>query len=142
MRESNVLATIMRECCRGAVRLFRNNVAQAWVGQSTRFVRRTTVTVNAGDVLIRAARPLHAGLTKGSADLIGWQAVVITPAMAGRTVAVFTSVEVKSDGGRASDAQLNWQDNVARAGGYAVVARSADDVSAALSNLAGRAPNS
>ena len=70
--EMNTLRGILLHCGRGATRLFRNNVAGAWVGQSRRFSRAETVVVQPGDVLIRNARPLHAGLCEGSSDLIGW----------------------------------------------------------------------
>ena len=32
-----------------------------------------------------------------SSDLVGWTSVVITPAMVGKTVAVFTAIEVKPE---------------------------------------------
>ena len=60
----------------------------------------------------------------GGGDLIGWTPVVITPDMVGCTIAVFTGVEVKTPTGRASEAQLNFIDQVIRAGGYAGIARS------------------
>jgi ribosomal protein S19 len=42
------------------------------------------------------ADPVQFGLCKGSADLIGWKRVTVTPEMVGSTVAVFTSIEVKT----------------------------------------------
>jgi hypothetical protein len=63
----------------------------------------------------------------GGSDLIGWTPVVITPEMIGRTVAVFTAVEVKAPCGKATDAQINFLARVLNAGGYAGIARSTDD---------------
>lgn len=68
-----------------------------------------------------------------SSDLIGFTRVTITPEMVGKTVAVFTAVEVKEPGWicnladartKAQDAFLNW---VLKAGGLAGFARSIDD---------------
>jgi hypothetical protein len=44
----------------------------------------------------RTGRPVQFGLARGSADLIGLRTVTITPDMVGQQVAVFTSIEVKT----------------------------------------------
>jgi hypothetical protein len=76
----------------------------------------------------RSGRVIRYGLHTGSADLIGWQSVVITPAMVGQRFARFVSIEVKTPTGRLSPEQSTWQAAVQRAGGIAVVARSVDDI--------------
>jgi hypothetical protein len=76
----------------------------------------------------RSGRVIRYGLATGSADLIGWQTVVITEAMVGQRFARFLSVEVKTPTGRLSPEQETWQAAVQKAGGIAVVARSVDDI--------------
>ena len=88
------------------LRLFRNNVG-ALKDQQGRFVQF--------------------GLHPGSADLIGWRTVTITPDMVGRQVAVFASVEVKTADGRVRPDQQNWLEQVRKAGGAAIVARSPEE---------------
>lgn len=73
-------------------------------------------------------RHLRYGLLVGSGDLIGWRSVVITPDMVGRHIAQFMSIEVKTPKGVVRPEQLVWADNVRKAGGIAVIARSVDDV--------------
>ena len=75
----------------------------------------------------RTGRPVQFGLARGSADLIGWRTVTITPDMVGQRVAVFTSIEVKTTTGRLTPAQHNWLGVVRGAGGIAGVARSVPD---------------
>jgi len=75
----------------------------------------------------RTGRPVQFGLARGSADLIGLRTVTITPDMVGQQVAVFTSIEVKTQTGRATPAQQNWLHMVRRAGGIAGIARSVRD---------------
>lgn len=75
----------------------------------------------------RTGRPVQFGLARGSADLIGWRTVTITPEMVGTRVAVFTSLEVKTPTGRLTPAQHNWLGAVRGAGGIAGVARSVGD---------------
>jgi len=104
----------------GATRLFRNNVGMAWQGRMLKN--------NRGTVILENARPLHAGLMKGSADLIGWQSVEVTPEMVGKRIAIFTSVEVKGKGTRTTPEQIVWRQNVSDAGGNNVIARSLEDV--------------
>lgn len=99
--------------------VFRNNTGMGWTGES--FVNRQ------GDRVIKNARPLHAGLTKGSSDLIGWKSVLVTPDMVGKTIAVFLAVEVKTGSGRATKEQLNFIDQVRKAGGIAGIARTPEE---------------
>lgn len=75
----------------------------------------------------KTGRPVQFGLAKGSADLIGWRTVVVTPEMVGQRIAVFTSLEVKTPTGRLTPQQRNWQQAVIQAGGIAGVVRSVAD---------------
>lgn len=107
------------------VRIFRNNVGMGWAGR--------LVDNSNGRVTLENARPLHAGLLKGSGDLIGWKTVEVTADMVGTKLAVFTSVEVKREkGGRTSEAQDQWRKVVKENGGIAIIARSDEE---ALANI-------
>lgn len=124
MSEMGTLREILLACSRGATRLFRQNTGQGWVGQSRRFSRAETVVVQPGDVLIRNARPLHAGLCEGSSDLIGWTQR--------DGAAVFTAIEVKAERGRVTPEQAQFIDVVNAAGGVAGVVRTVADAEAVL----------
>ena len=116
MTETNLLRQILLEVSKRLpnVRLFRNNVGLGWAGK--------LVNISAlGVTAIQNARPLRAGLCEGSSDLIGWTSVEITPEMVGRRVAIFTAVEVKKPGGKATAEQLNFLQRVQDAGGIAVL---------------------
>jgi len=63
----------------------------------------------------------------GGSDLIGYRQVVIGPEHVGRTMAVFTAVEVKTATGRATKEQTAFVEHVKQAGGIAGVVRSVDD---------------
>lgn len=93
--------------------IFRNNVGNAWVGE---LIRRTSDSVT-----LRNPRPLHAGLSVGSSDLIG-----VTPS--GR----FLAVEVKTLTGRVRPEQQKFIDAVNRIGGIGIIARSVDDALKAI----------
>jgi hypothetical protein len=73
--EQTIQQEIRIACSQGPVRLFRNNT---------------------GTLRDANGRPVQFGLCKGSADLIGWKRVTVTPEMVGSIVAVFTSIEVKT----------------------------------------------
>ena len=75
----------------------------------------------------RTGRPVQFGLARGSADLIGWRTITITPEMVGQRIAVFTSIEVKTTTGHLTPAQQAWMGTVRTAGGIAGVARSVRD---------------
>ena len=81
----------------------------------------------------RTGRPVQFGLARGSADLIGWRTITITPDMVGRQVAVFTSIEVKTERGRVRPEQHAWLSTVQQSGGIAGIARSVADASQIIS---------
>jgi hypothetical protein len=112
MSEQSIQQHIRLACSIGTCRLFRNNTG-------------TLRDIN--------GRPVSFGLFKGSADLIGWRSVTITPEMVGQQVAVFTSIEVKSSSGRVKPEQQQWLNAVQAAGGIAGVARSVEDAMDLLS---------
>jgi hypothetical protein len=104
--EQQIQQHIRLTCSTRATRLFRNNT---------------------GTLRDQNGRPVQFGLCKGSADLIGWKRVTVTPEMVGQQVAVFTSIEVKTPTGRLRPEQQQWLDAVQAAGGIAGVARSVSD---------------
>ena len=100
-------------------RLFRNAVAQAWTGR--------LLSADQGIVTLARAQRIQAGLAPGSADLVGWTSIEVTPDMVGRRIAIFTSAEVKTTRGRVEEGQEHWLRVVAEAGGLSGVVRSEDD---------------
>jgi hypothetical protein len=82
---------------------------------------------NTGTLRDQHGRPVSFGLCKGSADLIGYRTITITPDMVGQQVAVFASIEVKTPTGRIRPEQQAWLETVQAAGGIAGVARSVED---------------
>ncbi len=126
MSEADIQNRILRLAV-GAVRLFRNNVGQGWVGKSRRIEQTGMAWLKKGDVVVSGARPLHAGLCEGSSDLIGWRTITITPDMVGQRVAVFTAIEVKSERGRPTPEQRAFVAAVRAMGGRAGVAWSEQD---------------
>lgn len=132
-QEAQLIAEILRcHGARGDMRIFRQNTAQGWAGQARRINERTWVYVTPGDVVVRNAWPLHAGLCTGSSDLIGWHIREVTPDLIGQRVAVFAAIEAKAASTRLTAAQRRFLDAVDRAGGVAGVARSAEDVAVIL----------
>lgn len=116
--ESDVMRKIQIALSTVGARVFRNNVGLGWVGKIQRFTQagRIIIDVQPGDILIRQARPLHAGLIEGASDLIGWS-------HDGR----FLACEVKDLRGRPTKTQENFINAVKASGGIAFVARSNDE---------------
>lgn len=108
--------------------VFRQNVGMGWQGDVTVIKKACAVQLHAGDVVIRRARPLHAGLIKGSSDLIGWRSIPVSSLPPDAVIAQFVAVEVKTNTGESSPEQRHFVRMVQQAGGLAGVARSPDDV--------------
>ena len=102
-----------------SVRLFRNNVGKVWTG----------IVVSSRDrqVILSNCRPFHAGLIKGSSDLIGWNTVTVSQEMVGKKIAVFTAVEIKTSKVRTTPEQVVFIENVNKAGGIAGVVYNEQD---------------
>ena len=106
MTEQALQQRILLALGRGATRLWRNNT---------------------GMLRDQQGRPVRFGLCEGSADLIGYHSVTITPDMVGQRLAVFTAVEVKTPTGRPTPEQTAFLKHIQDAGGRAGIARSIDD---------------
>jgi hypothetical protein len=120
----------------GDTRLWRNNVGTGWTGQATRVSAGNLAAMarglRPGDVVIRAGRPLHAGLCVGSSDLIGLRSLVVGPELVGQRIARFAAVEVKSPTGRLTKDQAAFIETIQRLGGLAGVARSPEEAAGIL----------
>lgn len=127
MTEADLMRAIQIHASKLGLRLFRNNNGTGWAGVTSR--------VNATDMLIRNARPLHAGLGTGTSDLIGWTPLLVKPEHVGLTLAVFTAAEIKSSKGRLTDQQRNFIETVNTSGGIAVCARSVSDLEGAVKHV-------
>lgn len=111
--------------------LFPNRVAKAWVGQLKSYINGRLELLN--------ARPLEAGMGVGSSDLLGVTRITITPKMVGRTVAVFTAVEVKVGKDRLSKEQAEFLALVKSWGGIAVECRdTVDGLAVAVASFVGK----
>ena len=108
MNETQIQQQIRLSCSQGPARLWRNNSGKLPDPKTGRWVQ------------FGVASP-------GGSDLIGYRQVVIGPEHVGRTMAVFTAVEVKSATGRATAEQRAFIQHVKQAGGIAGVVRSVDE---------------
>lgn len=122
-----VQETIIEASKLGA-RLFRNNVGLGWIGKIIRITKEIKLNLRPGDMVIRNARALHAGLCEGSSDAVGFVPILITQEMVGKIVPIFASIESKTGKGQLSEKQENWINMVLEFGGIAGVARNLDDL--------------
>lgn len=106
MSETNLLRQIQLAIgSKPDYRVFRNQVGVGFVGKPPNLTR------------------VSMGLCPGSGDLIGWVTRVIQPEDVGHKIAVFTSIEVKTDKGRIREGQAKWLEAVVRSGGIASIVR-------------------
>ena len=135
MSEQKILKETLLKFSTLGGRIFRNNVGTAWIGSSKFINKSQMIKVNPQDVVVRKARPLHAGLCKGSSDAIGWMPVTITKEMVGQKIAVFTAVEVKTAKVRITEEQRNFIDKVKEDGGIAFVLKKSSDLLVGLTEF-------
>lgn len=119
MNETNIMRSIMAAISKPGTRVFRQNTGVAWQGD----VRKNPD----GSITIRNPRPIHAGLCKGSSDLIGWKSVLVASHHVGKRLAVFLAIETKGKRTVTTPEQTNFLDRVKSDGGLAGIARSVDD---------------
>ena len=137
MKESELGKKIMVYASRLGLRLFRNNTGTGWTGKRIRVSKPQNILITPDDVLIKNARPLHAGLCVGSSDYIGWRSIKIAPHHVGMQLAVFVGWEVKTSKGRATQDQLNFRDTLSRSGGEGIITYGEAGASAEFERLRG-----
>jgi len=135
MKESELLKLIQLKATALGARLFRNNVGVGWNGKSEFIQQENTYRLYPGDVVIRHARKFHAGLCKGSSDLIGWVPIKITQDMVGQTFAVFLAAEGKTGKQKTTPEQEAFIGAVNAAGGRAVVIRDEFQIEGEIKNI-------
>lgn len=128
MSEFVFMKEVLAAFGRGATRLFRCNAGVSWQGLEVEHTRTR--------IVLDKPRAVH-GWPPGTADLVGWQSVVITPQMVGQRVALFVAVETKSPAGRLTRGQRRFLTAVRAAGGLAVAARTLAGVAAVLGPAGG-----
>lgn len=107
-------------------RMFRNNTFSGWAGKSYQEGNKRIVV---------DAYPVKGGLCNGSSDTIGITSITITPEMIGKTIGVFTAIELKTlKGGNGSDEQKAFIALIQRFGGIAGIARSESEALEILEN--------
>lgn len=102
------------------VALFRNDNGYAVMGGEKTFNKDKTVDVIGG-------RWLPFGIDPGSGDLVGWTPVIVTQEMVGKHLAVFTSIEDKSEHDEIREDQYQWARRVREDGGIAKIVRTVGD---------------
>jgi len=141
MSESVFVKQLLKNYSRRNVRLFRNNRGQFYTIDCVKALIGLLMSgkfSEAIDYAKRQMRMVRAGIeAPGSSDLIGWQSVVISPEMVGKTVAVFLAIEAKTATGRATAEQIQFVDVVKRAGGKSGIVRSDTDALAVLDTPTG-----
>lgn len=123
--ETNIKNIIRVEASKRGMVTFNNPVGLAWAGKVN-----TSIKIKGG-IALMSPYPISYGLTVGSGDLVGWEEVIITPDMVGQKMARFLSIEVKTKTGKLRKGikgQDVWHDNVTKAGGKSIIARSPDDL--------------
>ena len=110
--KQEIRLAIGREAC-----MFNNPRGNGWMGK--------VLSESAERVVLLNPRRVTFGLHPGASDLVGWRSVLVTPEMVGTRLAAFCSLEIKKPGGKhpVTPEQQAWIDAVARAGGFAGVAR-------------------
>lgn len=102
------------------VRVWRNNVGTAWTAKKIRHNMD-------GSITLFGAYKIRFGLCNGSADLIGPTPYVIKPEDVGKSVAIFTAIEVKTARGKAALTQKRFMSMVRGVGGRARIVRSTSE---------------
>ncbi len=118
MKETDIMKSQMLALSNEGLRVFRNNVGEAWAGKA----------IQSGTVIVmQKPYRIKYGLCDGSGDIIGIMPLTITPDMVGNKIGVFVSVETKTKKGRLQDNQKKFREMVNSLGGIGLVCRSVDD---------------
>ena len=104
---------------------YSTGIKKIWLKKNAQGVART----------YDGKRVIKYGLGVGTGDAIGYVSRLIKPEDVGKKIAVFVSVEAKAAGGRASEEQKAFVEQVNGDGGMAMIAFDVDGVHAVINRL-------
>ena len=113
MSEIKIMHAIQLAMSRIGTRVFRNNSGRAKDVRSGNWIQ-------------------YGVASPGGSDLIGWTPIEVTEQMVGKTVALFTAVEVKTLKGKTTEQQENFISQVNNSGGIGFVSVSEADATAKI----------
>jgi hypothetical protein len=100
--------------------LFRNDCGVGYVGGKKFQVPFSgQFFAEQGDIVVINPKHISYGLHPGSGDFIGWETIIITKEMIGSKIAIFKSIEIKTERDRLKENQINWFNAVKKDGGIA-----------------------
>lgn len=120
MTPAAALTNRIREATsRLGARLFNTHVGKFWAGIPIGKTKE-------GHTILKNARIVNVGVP-GMSDLIGPTPYVVTADDLGKTLAIYTAVEVKAGDDRIRPGQMEFVDMVVKMGGRGGIARTVDD---------------
>lgn len=126
MKESS-LQNEIRKALSPVGTFFRANVGKGYVGAAAVEVKQKGMYfVEAGSVILSSARPFSTGLPPGFSDLFGFVPVTIDTEMIGRTLPIFTGIEIKTETGRVRPEQDHFIKFLTEKNARAGIARSVE----------------
>lgn len=125
-KESNIFKDCQLRASKLKARLWRQNSGLSWAGRVQRIEKTDDYRLEAGCIVIHRPQAIRAGFP-GISDGGGYCMVTVTADMVGQQLPVVLQVETKADGS-VTDEQRKFIAHVRSVGGYAGIARCADDV--------------
>lgn len=120
MTPAATLTNRIREATsRLGARLFNTHVGKFWAGIPIGKTKE-------GHTILKNARIVNVGV-QGMSDLIGPTPYVVTAEDVGKTLAIYTAVEVKAGADQIRPGQLEFVDMVVKMGGRGGIARSVQE---------------
>lgn len=124
MKES-ALQNEIRKALSPVGTFFRANVGNGWQGNGV--VKGPGMySIGPNDVILLQARPFQTGLPTGFSDIFGFVPVTISAEMVGKTLPVFTGIEIKTETGRVRPEQDHFIKFLTEKNARAGVARSVE----------------
>ena len=99
---------------------FRANVGSCWTANQVQ-------KLPDGSIHLIDPHPFNSGLPRGFSDVFGITPITITEDDVGKTVGVFTAIEIKRPGNKPTPEQVNFLRVVTERGGLAGIAHSAEE---------------
>lgn len=98
---------------------FKHDCGKGYQGKLERVKTSGPIYLEAGETILRNASQFKYGLGVGFGDTIGWSEIVVTPDLVGKTIAIFTSIEIKTKNDKPDRDQIINYFNVRLSGGIA-----------------------